>query len=347
MRVVYSAEHRLHNPEREIVFGVSGPMNESPERAERIRAALADDGGFVFTDPTAHGLGPIEAVHDAGLIWFLERAWHEWQPAHSGAELVPDTVLHPALRQGMGPAPEPGSVLGGIGYWAFDTTTPIVAGTYAAARAAVDVALTTADLVLGGERAAYGLCRPPGHHAPRAAFGGYCYFNNAAVAAEYLTRQTTEPVAILDVDYHHGNGTQQIFFARANVLYVSLHADPSREYPYFSGFADETGAADGLGTTLNIPLPAGVTDDQYLAALEPALARVAEFGGSTLVVSLGLDTYVEDPLCDFKLTTSVYHEVGRRVAALGRRLVVLQEGGYFLPRLGENARQWLLGAAGR
>src|SRR5207249_9207806 len=156
----------------------------------------------------------------------------------------------------------------------------MVEGTYGAARSAVDVALTAIDRVLEGEDAVYALCRPPGHHAARAMFGGYCFFNNAAIAAEHLTRRTGEPVTILDVDYHHGNGTQQIFYARDDVLYVSLHGDPDRAYPYFSGFQDETGAGDGMGTTLNLPLPAQTTEAEYLEALDRALGAVAAFGGS-------------------------------------------------------------------
>jgi hypothetical protein len=168
-----------------------------------------------------------------------------------------------------------------------------------------------------------------------------------AGVAEELVRRTGEPVAILDVDYHHGNGTQQIFYARGDVLYVSLHGDPDRAYPYFAGFEDEIGSGPGEGTTMNLPLPAGTADEAYLEALERALEAIAGFGGSVVVVSLGFDTYGQDPIADFALTTPVYHEVGRQVAALGRRLVILQEGGYFVPHLGENARAWLRGVEGR
>jgi acetoin utilization deacetylase AcuC-like enzyme len=216
-----------------------------------------------------------------------------------------------------------------------------------AARAAVDVALTAADLALGGERAVYGLCRPPGHHAAHGMFGGYCFFNNAAIVAEELVRRTGEPVAILDVDYHHGNGTQQIFYGRGDVLYVSLHGDPDRAYPYFSGFAEETGAGEGEGANLNLPLPEGCTNEEYLVNLDLGLEAIAGSGGSTLVVSLGIDTYGRDPICDLALTTEAYHEAGRRVADLGRTTVVLQEGGYFVPHLGQNVRNWLLGLEGR
>jgi acetoin utilization deacetylase AcuC-like enzyme len=209
----------------------------------------------------------------------------------------------------------------------------------------VDVALSAADLILGGESVAYGLCRPPGHHAAHAVFGGFCYFNNAAVAADHLARRTASRVAVLDLDYHHGNGTQQVFYRRADVLYVSLHADPQRAYPFFTGYADETGAGAGLGANRNVPLPAGVTDDHYRLALDDALETVTRFAPSVTVVSLGMDTYREDPLGDFALTTSAFRECGQRVAAAVAKVVVLQEGGYFLPALGENVRQFLLGLA--
>jgi acetoin utilization deacetylase AcuC-like enzyme len=224
--------------------------------------------------------------------------------------------------------------------------TPVGRGTYAAARAAVDTALTAADLVLAGDAMAYGLCRPPGHHAPRAAYGGYCYLNNAAIAAQYLVDRAGEPVAILDVDYHHGNGTQQIFYARADVVYVSLHADPARAYPYFVGYADEVGSGEGTGATFNLPLRAGCDDEEYLRALDCALSRISAAAGSILIVSLGLDTYGGDPLGDFALTTDVFEGIGRRVASLGRRLIILQEGGYAVPQLGENTYRWLVGAEG-
>jgi acetoin utilization deacetylase AcuC-like enzyme len=174
----------------------------------------------------------------------------------------------------------------------------------------VDVALTAGDLALAGEQASYGLCRPPGHHASRAMYGGYCFFNNAAIAAHWLTRRSGERVAILDLDFHHGNGTQQIFWRRADVLYVSIHADPDRHYPYFSGWPDETGEGAGAGTNINLPLPAGTGDDEYLAALDQALDSIAHFPGSLLVVSLGFDTYALDPISDFALTTPAYHEIG-------------------------------------
>jgi acetoin utilization deacetylase AcuC-like enzyme len=348
MRVVYTPAHLGHDIATETIMGLPVPANEVAARAERIRAVLEADGGFRFEAPTEHGEAPITAVHDPGLLRFLSEAF---------AQMRAENVVRPALiaeafnvrglTEGMSAIAEPRAISGRTGYWALDTSTPIVAGTYLAARAAVDVALTTVDLVLGGEASAYGLCRPPGHHAARSMYGGYCFFNNAAVAAEAVVRATGEPVAILDVDYHHGNGTQQIFWRRPDVLYVSIHADPNRQYPYFTGHATETGEGPGEGANLNLSMPAGTTNEQYLAAVDRALEAIAGVPGSVVVVSLGLDTYGLDPIGDFVLTTDVYHEVGRRVAALGRRLVVLQEGGYYRPALGENARAWLLGAEGR
>ena len=351
MRVVYSPLHLGHDITKQTVLGERVPANEVAARAERIRATLLADGGFTVTEPTEHGPGPILAVHDAGLLRFLEEAWPAARASgHPYDHLTPEAIMAAGMTEGMAgrfrhetPAPD-----GRPGYWAFDTSTPIVAGTYAAARAAVDTALTAVDLVLdGGETAAYGLCRPPGHHAARSMYGGFCYFNNAAIAAQEIARRTGEPVAILDVDYHHGNGTEQIFWRRADVLYASIHAHPDRAYPYVLGWEDEVGEGLGEGYTLNLPQPAGCTNGQFLDALDLALHRISAEEGSVVVVSLGLDTYRLDPIGDFALTTDAFHEAGRRVAELGRRLVILAEGGYHVPSLGENARAWLRGAEGR
>ncbi|MCI0583750.1 MAG: histone deacetylase family protein, partial [Chloroflexi bacterium] len=287
------------------------------------------------------------------LMRFVEAAWPEARRQRIDREfLVADTYPTRGMFQGMSDAfvggrPEPEAIGGRAGWWGLDSSNPIVAGTYEAARWAADVALTTVDLVLGGETAAYGLCRPPGHHAAAAMAGGYCFFNNAAIAAQSIAASTGERVAILDVDVHHGNGTQQIFWRREDVLYVSLHADPKRLYPFFLGHSDEVGEGPGRGANLNLPQPLRADDASYLADLDRALERIASEPGSVLVVSLGFDTFHLDPIGDLALTTVGYYEMGRRVAALGRRLVILQEGGYHIPALGENARAWLRGAGGR
>jgi acetoin utilization deacetylase AcuC-like enzyme len=354
MQVVYTPRHLAHDIDTETFMGIGVPANEVAERGERIRSALDADGGFAFLEPTGHGEAPITAVHDEALVRFLEVAWSEVR-----AQMIPrsflsaDTYPNLAMFEGMSAdavrqlVREPTHIGGRAGFWGLDSAAPLVAGTYDAARGAVDVALTTMDLVLGGEAMAYGLCRPPGHHAARSMYGGYCFFNNAAIVAHAITAQTGERVAIIDVDYHHGNGSQQIFWGRGDVRYVSIHADPERAYPYFLGRADEKGEGEGAGENVNIPLRAGATNADYLAATDRAVDAIAAAPGSIVVVSLGFDTYGLDPIGDFALTTDVYHEVGRRVAALGRRLVILQEGGYHRPTLGENARAWLRGAEGR
>jgi acetoin utilization deacetylase AcuC-like enzyme len=354
MQVVYSPAHLAHDITVETFMGVPIRANEVAERAEKIRAALEADGGFPLVGPTEHGEGPITAVHDPGLVRFLEVAWSEVRRQGLPRPfLTADTYPNRQMFEGMSPEAlsalvrEPEQAAGRAGFWGLDSAAPLVAGTYGAARAAVDVALTTVDFVLGGATAAYGLCRPPGHHAARSMYGGYCFFNNAAIATEAIVRATGERVAILDVDYHHGNGSQQIFWRRGDVRYVSIHADPDRAYPYFLGRADETGEGDGSGENLNLPLPGGTTDEAYLVAVDRAVEAIGAVPGSIVVVSLGFDTYGLDPIGDFALTTGVYHEIGRRVAALGRRMVILQEGGYHRPSLGENARAWLRGAEGR
>jgi acetoin utilization deacetylase AcuC-like enzyme len=346
VRVFASPRHELHDPEHEIESSGLQPPFEHPGRAEAIRAALVADGGFEITEPPDWGTAPIEAVHDPGLVRFLATAWEEYQrdvrPAH---DVVPDVFALPGLREGMGDGRgEPATVGARLGWWCFETTTPLTAGTYEAARSAVDCALSASRAVLDGASAAYGLCRPPGHHATQSLYGGYCFFNNAAIAAAFVAAESGGRVAVLDVDYHHGNGTQQIFYARDDVAFVSLHGDPRRAYPYHTGFADETGAGRGAGSTRNVPLPAGTDDDAYLAALDHALAAVDAFDPAIVVVSLGVDTYAGDPMCDLAVTTDGFARCGRAVAALDRPLVVLQEGGYADEALGANVAAWLTGA---
>jgi acetoin utilization deacetylase AcuC-like enzyme len=347
MRVVYTDAHRRHDPHVEFETSRAHPPFEHTGRAEAIRETLAADSRFVIDGPTRYGTGAIAAVHDPGLVRFLGEAWGLYQQRNGPTrEVVPDVFFRPALREGMSPAHEPAAINGRLGWWCFETTTPLTEGTFDAACAAVDTALTATDLVLDGERSAYGLCRPPGHHATRSLYGGYCFFNNAAVAAHHAASTTGTKVTVLDVDYHHGNGTQQIFYERDDVQYVSLHGDPARAYPYNIGYADETGAGRGAGANCNVPLAEGVADDAYLDALRSTFAAIESFAPELLIVSLGLDTFVTDPICDLALTTEGFHRCGSAVAELGLPTVVLQEGGYDVTALGENARQWLLGLRG-
>jgi acetoin utilization deacetylase AcuC-like enzyme len=283
-------------------------------------------------------------VHDPGLLRFLSTAWDEYQIACGPtADVAPDVFYRPALRNGMAPGREPESVNGRLGWWCFETTTPITHGTYTAALAAVDTAMSATQIVLDGASSAYGLCRPPGHHATSSLYGGYCFFNNAAIAAHHVATTTGTKVTVLDVDYHHGNGTQEIFYARDDVQYVSLHGDPSRAYPYTVGYADETGAGRGAGSNINVPLAARTEDDAYIAALQRACDAIASFGSGMVIVSLGLDTFITDPICDLSITTDGFERCGAMVAELGLPTVVLQEGGYAISALGDNVRRWLIG----
>jgi len=347
VKVVYTLRHRLHHPEQEIENGRVQEPFEHPGRAEMIRAALAADDGFEFVTPDEWGTEPIEAVHDPGLVRFLSTAWEDYQQAYPYThDVVPDVFALPAIRDGMEAGDEPVDIGMRLGWWCFETTTPLTHGTFDAARSSVDVAMTAADLVVGGEPVAYGLCRPPGHHAAHGAYGGYCFFNNAAVVAHHVATSAGGKVAVLDVDYHHGNGTQQIFYGRDDVQFVSLHGDPVRAYPYLTGFRDEQGVGRGSGATSNYPLPEHTEDDAYLDALTAACADVASFGADMLVVSLGLDTFHDDPISDLAVTADGFERCGAMVRDLGLPTVVLQEGGYATGELGENARRWLHGVDG-
>jgi acetoin utilization deacetylase AcuC-like enzyme len=256
--------------------------------------------------------------------------------------LIPDTFAVARLARGGGR--DLGGGVGRPGWFCFDTATPLVAGSFAAAAAAADVALTAADLVAGGARAAYALCRPPGHHAGPGYYGGFCLLNNAAIAARWLARLGR--VAIVDVDFHHGNGTQDIFWEDPEVLYVSLHGDPAAHYPHFTGAADEVGDGPGRGTTRNLPLPDGTGDDAYLAVLAEAMALVADFDPAALVVSAGFDTFAGDPIGAFAVTTDGFRRIGAALAGAGRPALLVQEGGYAVEALGANAVALLDGVQG-
>ncbi|HWC42554.1 MAG TPA: histone deacetylase family protein [Actinomycetota bacterium] len=333
MPVVAGEAHRGHDPPHEVNYGeVVRPPYERPERADRLRDALAA-AGHPLVAPVPHGPGPVLAVHEPALVGFLEGAWPAWRAAGGPEVLIPDTFAIGRLARGGGRDPAGGT--GRPGWFCFDTATPLVAGSFAAALAAADAALTAADLVAGGEPAAYALCRPPGHHAGPGYYGGFCLLNNAAIAARRLA--ALGRVAVVDVDFHHGNGTQDIFWEDAQVLYVSLHGDPAGHYPFFTGAADETGGGPGAGTTRNLPLPDGTGDDAYLAALDEAMAAVAAFDPAVLVVSAGFDTFEDDPIGAFGVTTGGFARIGAALAAAGRPLVVVQEGGYAVEALGANA----------
>jgi acetoin utilization deacetylase AcuC-like enzyme len=353
MKYVYTDKHHLHDPRTEIEASGLNEPREKPARLDEIAHALATDPTFERVELTPHGLGPIKNVHDPAMVDFLSEAWARFQvQVRDSREVVPDVFAMSSLRLGMDGGRAPLPVDAQLGWYCFETTTPLVAGTFEAATAAVDVALTATDLVLdslSSAPVAYAACRPPGHHAAYNLYGGYCFFNNVAVAANYALNRLgsgaqsgarsgpAARVSILDVDYHHGNGTQQIFYQRHDVQFVSLHADPTRAYPFHLGFADETGAGKGAGANLNLPLPANTTDDQFMSTLEIACEAVVEFKPEILFVSVGFDISATDPLGDFAVTPEGFARIGEKIAALDLPTVIVQEGGYDVNRLGEYA----------
>ena len=341
MITVYSDDHRLQAGQAELIDGKLTPCYECPARADAVLARVRAVGLGEVVPPTDHGMGPIEHVHDARYLRFLSTAHAMWRDAHDDGDALP---LNWAIR-GMGNR-EPETIDGKLGYFSFDAGTPITAGTWQAARTAANVALTGAATLAEGAAAAFALCRPPGHHAARDFFGGYCFLNNAAIAAQALIDGGAERVAVLDVDYHHGNGTQAIFYDLADVLYVSLHGDPAQEFPYFLGYADETGSGPGTGANLNIPLRWGTGWADYADALASAIDRISAFKPAMLVVSLGVDTYAGDPISRFTLQSDDFTALGGRIADLRCPTLFVLEGGYDLGPLGINVVNVLTGFEG-
>ena len=305
---------------------------EAPVRIRSILTELDRTDLFEKQAARRYGKDHIEAVHDRGFVRFLEKAC---------ANVPPGNSVYPYVFPVRNRARPPKDLPLRAGYYCIDTFTPLNANAYKAALRSVDCALTGADSLLDGSRAAYALVRPPGHHAEREAFGGFCYFNSSAIAAHYLSAHGK--VALLDIDYHHGNGAQDIFWQRRDVLTVSIHGHPRYTYPYFSGFDDEKGESDGRGYNLNLPLPENIDGERYRRELGKALDRVRKFDPQFLVLALGLDTARGDPTGSFQLMTRDFRENGRMVGAMGLPTLVVQEGGYRTQTLGINARHFFTG----
>jgi acetoin utilization deacetylase AcuC-like enzyme len=337
MLVVRSDRHQGHHG-LELARGELFPSLDSPDRADLIDQALKTVGhDFVEPDPLDHEL--VRQVHDPHYIDFLATAWERWVQREDPGPAAMGFVWPP---RGLTPE-RPESLLGQLGYHSFAADCSIVEGTWEAVQASAAIATTAADRMLDSGATTFGLCRPPGHHATADQFGGYCYVNNAAVAAQRLLNQGAERVAVLDVDYHHGNGTQSIFYGRSDVLFVSIHADPSFEFPWFSGSAAETGAGAGDGSNINLPLPAGADFELWSTALDRGLGAISTGGVEALVVSLGVDTFAGDPLGTFKIQTEEFTAMAGRIAGLGISAVVLQEGGYAVGDIGTNVAAFLDG----
>jgi acetoin utilization deacetylase AcuC-like enzyme len=342
MKTIYSEKHFLHQSPGELMPQGYVPAFEKPERAALIRARAADSGLAEFAEPTAHGLAPILRVHDAGMVDLLQNAAAEWAALGRPGAASAFTWAAPGMRRDVIPT----SLDGRLSYYAFDAGTPITATSWEAIAASVDVALTGADEILGGAEAVFSLCRPPGHHAGSNHYGGYCFLNNAAIAVQSLRDRGAARVAVLDVDYHHGNGTQQIFYGRGDVLVVNLHGDPNFEYPFLLGHEDETGTGTGDGYNVNFPLPAGTAWAEYSAALAQGVARIKAFGPDSLVVSLGVDTFKGDPISQFKLDHEDYLRMGEVIRSVGRPTLFVMEGGYAVAEIGINAVNVLTGFQG-
>ena len=333
MRIFHSPHQRLHAPDKELHNGAFVPFAEHPGRVDAILSAVGP------TDvPADHGEDPILRVHSRAYVDFLKTAFEDWRaagrPGDAAGYVWPVVGRRPLKLSRIDAR---------LGQYSYDASTPIGPGTWNATYWSAQAALSGMDAILGGERSAFALCRPPGHHAGADYMGGYCYLNAAAIAAESAISAGRKRVAILDIDYHHGNGTQDIFLARGDVFFASIHADPRTDYPFYWGHADETGIGGGEGTTLNLPLPQGTSITPFEAALDRALGAIARFGADVLVCSFGADTFAGDPISFFELRTEDYAPIARRVAAASLPTLIVMEGGYAVDALGANVSSFLSG----
>ena len=336
MKAFFAEEQKRHDPTFFLSSGAPQPNPEQPERVERLLSG-AHAAGMEILRPKNHGLGPIAAIHTPEYIDFLRRIYERWQRIEgASAEVIPN--IHPLARTGAYPA----SAVGQAGYHMADTSCPIAKDTWDSACWSAWTATSAADAVMAGERWSYALCRPPGHHAFRDVAGGFCYVNNSAISAQRL-RKSAERVAIIDVDLHHGNGTQGIFYECGDVLTVSIHADPVRFYPFLWGHADERGEGLGLGYNLNLPIPRKSGDAVFLDTLATALRRIEAFAPEAIVVALGLDAFEKDPFGGLSVSTPGFARIGEAIGKLGLPTVIVQEGGYLCDELGDNLTAFLSG----
>ncbi len=333
MKCFWDERQRAHAPAAEFFNGALHPAAEHPGRVDAILAAIGRTEA-----PEDRGEAPLLRVHPRAFCEFLRTAHAQWRAAGREGDAFPYTfpVVH---RRPLNLS----RIDALLGQYSYDTSTPIGEGSWTASYWGAQTALAGLDAVLAGERAAFALCRPPGHHAGADYMGGYSYLNNAAIAAEAALAAGRRRVAILDVDYHHGNGTQDVFYARGDVFFASIHADPATDYPFYWGHADETGEGAGEGATLNLPLPQGTGLAGYLPALRQALDRIAAYAPDLLICSYGADTFVGDPISHFALETADYAELGRSIAALRLPTLIVMEGGYAVDALGHNVASFLSG----
>lgn len=333
MRMFFDSRQLAHAPLQEMHNGAFVPYAETPARAQALCSGV-----HATQPPTDHKEAPILKVHDAGYVEFLKTAHARWVAAGRPGDVM--GYVWPIVRRR---ALDLTRIDALAGQYSMDSSTPLTADSWTSAYWSTQCALSALDAVLAGDRVAVGLCRPPGHHAGADYLGGYCLINQAAVAAQAARDAGVERVAILDIDYHHGNGTQDIFWDRGDVFYASVHADPATDFPFYWGHADETGEGDGAGATLNLPLPQGTMLPAFRAAQTAALEAIARFAPGLLIVSFGADTFVGDPIANFALQTDDYAVLASDIAAAGLPTVVLTEGGYAVDALGDNLRSFLSG----
>jgi acetoin utilization deacetylase AcuC-like enzyme len=341
MKTFFSEDHRLHFPQAELSGGQFVTPYERPSRVEYVLRRLKERGLTDIADPGPCDMGPVRALLDADYLHFLETAWDRWKAAGMAGEVI--SQGNPA--RGMHTDRPPRNIDGLVGYHSIATETAITAGTWRAALSSMASAQAAQRHVAGGARAAFALCRPPGHHSTAHQFGGYCFLNNAAVTAQ-MFRDAGARVAILDIDFHHGNGTQDIFWRRGDVFFASLHGAPEEAYPYFLGYGDEEGEGPGEGTTLNLPMLPGTGYATWSAALDHAIRRIRDWGAEALVVSLGVDAFKDDPISFFRLESTDFTDAGRRIGKMGLPTVFCFEGGYAIEAVGVNAVNVLEGFEG-
>jgi len=341
MLTIYSDDHHLHHGRCEIIDGELKPCFEMPSRADHVLARVRERALGDVIAPADFGRSAVERIHSADYLAFFKGAWARWAAMGRDGDLMPYTWPARTLRPMI-----PDTLHGQLGYYSFDGGAPITAGTWQAAWTATQVALSGQQHITSGAHSAFALCRPPGHHAAADLMGGYCYLNNVAIAAQAFLDQGCKRVAILDVDYHHGNGTQSIFYDREDVLFTSIHGDPRFEFPFFLGYADETGEGPGACFNLNLPLAAGSAWDTWSQALETCCRRISDYGAEVVLVSLGVDTFKEDPISQFKLDSPDYLRMGERIAQLGKPVLFVMEGGYAVAEIGINAVNVLEGFEG-
>jgi acetoin utilization deacetylase AcuC-like enzyme len=347
MLIFANPRHALHQGRHEMFRGRLVPCHETPSRLDHVLEELGHRPVGQLREPPSVDRATLERVHEPRYLDFLTNAWAEWvalDPANAEVDALPSTWPVRGFRHDIVPT----NFAARMGLYSYDAGTPLTAGTWAAAEAGAACAVAAAKAVgaAGGPRAAVALTRPPGHHAGADFFGGYCFLNNAALAAQALRDGGAKRVAVLDVDYHHGNGTQSLFYSRSDVLTISIHGDPHTEYPFYLGHADERGEGDGFGYNLNLPLPAGTAFAAWHAALGEALHRVKEFGADALVIALGVDTYEGDPISRFRLASDDYFQLGHDLAGAGLPTVFTLEGGYAVAAMGVNVVNVLEGFAG-